>query len=76
MEVKENYKKVLDSKEANTFSSSRDLNFYKNLGHELKIYKRVHVNNSYVILFFDKNEIAHFVDYEHHNKVYNFDKKT
>ena len=53
-----------------------DLNFYKNLKHDLKKYKRVHVNNSYVILFFGNDNIVYFVDYLNHNKVYKYDKKT
>lgn len=48
---------------------------YKNLRHDLKKYKRVHVNNSFVILFFGHDNVVYFVDYEHHDKVYNFDKK-
>jgi len=51
-------------------------NFYKNLKHDLKMYKRVHVNNSWVILFFDKNNVIHFVDYLSHDNAYKSDKKT
>ena len=48
-----------------------DLNHYKNLQHDLKKYKRVHVNTCYVILFYDeKNKTIYFIDYEHHDKVY------
>ena len=53
-----------------------DLNFYKNLKHDLKKYKRVHVNNSYVILFFGEGNIIYFVDYLKHDKAYKHDKKT
>lgn len=53
-----------------------DLNFYKNLKHKLSQFKRVHVNNSYVILFFDKEDVVHFVDYVSHDEAYNHDKKT
>jgi mRNA-degrading endonuclease RelE of RelBE toxin-antitoxin system len=56
--------------------SSTKLDHYKNLKHELKKFKRIHVNNSYIILFFDENQIIHFVDYEHHDKVYKFDKES
>jgi mRNA-degrading endonuclease RelE of RelBE toxin-antitoxin system len=53
----------------------QDINHYKNLKYNLKKYKRVHVNNSYVILFFGEDEIVYFVDYEHHNNIYKYDKK-
>jgi mRNA-degrading endonuclease RelE of RelBE toxin-antitoxin system len=51
-----------------------DLNHYKNLRYDLKKYKRVHINNSYVILFFEK-KIVYFADYEHHDKIYKQNKK-
>ena len=53
-----------------------DLNFYKNLKHDFKKFKRVHVNNSYVILFFDEKNIVHFVDYVSHDNAYKHDKKS
>jgi mRNA-degrading endonuclease RelE of RelBE toxin-antitoxin system len=48
-----------------------DINHYKNLMNGLKKFKRVHVNDSYVILFIDQNNFIHFVDYDHHDKIYN-----
>ena len=54
----------------------KDLDFYKNLKHDLKKYKRVHVNNSYVILFYGEDNIVYFVDYLTHNKAYKHNKKT
>lgn len=53
----------------------KDLGFYKNLKYYLKRLKRVHVNNSYVILFFGYNDIVYFVDYMSHDKAYKHDKK-
>lgn len=50
------------------------LDFYKNLKYDLKKYKRVHINNSYVILFFGDDNIVYFVDYLSHNKAYRYDK--
>lgn len=47
-----------------------DLNHYKNLRNDLKAYKRVHVNGSFVILFCDENDVVHFIDYNHHDKIY------
>jgi len=52
-----------------------DLNHYKNLTKNLKKYKRVHVNNSYVILFFDDDGCVYFVDYAHHDEIYKHNKK-
>ncbi len=49
---------------------SDNLNHYKNLQHTLKKYKRVHVNDSYVILFFGEKNIVYFVDYNHHDVIY------
>lgn len=50
--------------------NSQELDHYKNLRYDLKKYKRVHVNDSYVILFFGDDGTVYFIDYEHHDKVY------
>ena len=55
--------------------SSKNLNHYKNLTQELKKYKRVHVNDSYVILFFGNDGTVYFVDYAHHDEIYKHSKK-
>jgi len=75
--------KKLKGKDLNNFLNKFDeildidnLDFYKNLKHDLKKYKRVHVNNSYVILFFGDDEIVYFIDYINHDKAYKYDKKT
>ena len=53
---------------------SQDLSHYKNLKYGLKNFKRVHVNTHFVIIFFDdKNNIVYFIDYDHHDKIYNND---
>lgn len=47
-------------------------NHYKNLKYPYNNFKRVHVNNSFVILF-DINETDKtitFWDYDHHDKIY------
>ncbi len=51
------------------------LDHYKNLKHTLKKFKRVHVNNSYVILFFGDDGTVYFVDYAHHDSIYKHSKK-
>jgi mRNA-degrading endonuclease RelE of RelBE toxin-antitoxin system len=75
--------KKLKGQELNNFLNKveeileiEDLDFYKNLRYDLKRYKRVRVNNSYVILFFGKNNVVYFVDYVIHDKAYKFDKTT
>ncbi|PIN75644.1 addiction module toxin RelE [Candidatus Woesearchaeota archaeon CG10_big_fil_rev_8_21_14_0_10_37_12] len=55
--------------------NSTDLNHYKNLTRDLKKYKRVHVNNSYVILFFGDDDTVYFVDYAHHDIIYKHSKR-
>ena len=54
---------------------SKDISHYKNLSKTLKKYKRVHVNNSYVILFFGDDKTVYFVDYEHHDTIYKRNSK-
>lgn len=48
-----------------------DINHYKNLRYGLKGFKRVHVNTSFVIVFCVEDDVVYFVDYEHHDVVYN-----
>lgn len=51
--------------------SAKDLEHYKNLRYDLKKYRRVHVNKSYVIIFYDDlTKKVYFVDYDHHDKIY------
>lgn len=50
--------------------SCKNIDHYKNLKYDLKKYKRVHANDSYIILFFGENNTVYFIDYEHHKKVY------
>ena len=74
------FKKALDKingkelqnilKKRDEILNSDDLNHYKNLRYDLKKYKRVHVNDSYVVLFFGDDDIVYFIDYEHHDKIY------
>jgi mRNA-degrading endonuclease RelE of RelBE toxin-antitoxin system len=78
---KKNIKK-LKGQEAKNFIQKRNeilnsekFTHYKNLKHNLKKYKRVHVNDSYIILFFEDSNVVYFVDYEHHDKVYKHSKK-
>jgi mRNA-degrading endonuclease RelE of RelBE toxin-antitoxin system len=60
-------------KKINEILACDDVSHYKNLRGRLKKYKRVYVNDSYVILFFGDDGIVYFVDYEHHDKAYDKD---
>ena len=53
--------------------NSQDINHYKNLRKPLQRYKRVHVNSSYIIIFFGDDGTVYFVDYQHHDKAYDKD---
>lgn len=55
--------------------SSRDkqtINYYKNLKHNLKEYKRVHIDKNFVLLFkvFKKEKLILFDRLKHHDDVY------
>ena len=53
-------------------SDPSTIDHYKNLRRDLKEYKRVHINNHFVLSFKvdkQKNFIL-FVDFEHHDKAY------
>jgi len=53
-------------------SDSETINHYKNLRNELKQYKRVHIDNSFVLTFkVDiRNNFILFVDLDHHDRIY------
>ena len=51
---------------------SVSIQHYKNLRHDLKDFKRVHIDTSFVLVFkvdVQKNHIL-FVDFDHHDNVY------
>jgi YafQ family addiction module toxin component len=52
--------------------NSNDVEHYKNLRYGLKRYKRVHVGDSFVLVFkYDKqNDFIYFDDFNHHDKIY------
>ncbi len=44
---------------------------YKNLRHDLKDLKRVHIGSFVLIFSVDKSErCVHFIDFEHHDTIY------
>jgi len=56
-------------------SDNQSINHYKNLRNDLKDYKRVHIEKSFVLVFkVDiQNNFILFADFDHHDKIY---KKT
>lgn len=52
---------------------SLDIEHYKNLRHDLKDYKRVHIGSFVLIFKYDKkNDFVYFTDFDHHDKIYKF----
>ena len=53
-------------------NDSNSLERYKNLRHELKNFKRVHIDKQFVLIFkVDKeNNFILFEDFDHHDKIY------
>ena len=53
-------------------SDNETINHYKNLRYGLSDYKRVHIGNSFVLLFSVnfKNNIINFIKFDHHDKIY------
>ena len=53
-------------------SNEQSIQHYKNLRHDLREYKRVHIDRSFVLAFkVDiKNNFILFIDFDHHDKIY------
>jgi len=47
-------------------------NHYKNLRYDLKEFKRVHIKNSFVLVFkySKEKQLISFIDYDHHDIIY------
>lgn len=52
--------------------NSPDIEHYKNLCHDLKEFKRVHVDSHFVLIFKvdKKNKLVRFEDLQHHDYIY------
>ena len=52
--------------------NSEDPNHYKNLSHDMKQFKRVHIDSHFVLTFkVDKNnKLIRFEDLQHHDVIY------
>lgn len=62
-------------KKVEEIRNAKDINHYKNLRGDLKKFKRAHINNCYVILFFGTDNSVYFIDYSHHDNIYKVNKK-
>ena len=55
----------------NEILNSLDIDHYKNLRHDLKEYKRVHIGSFVLIFKYDKrNDFVYFTDFDHHDNIY------
>jgi len=51
--------------------NSSDIGHYKNLKHDLKDFKRVHLGKFVLVFRFNKKEnLVYFTDFDHHDKIY------
>ncbi|MDO8563887.1 MAG: addiction module toxin RelE [Nanoarchaeota archaeon] len=51
--------------------NNSDIEHYKNLKHNLKEFKRVHVGHSVLIFKFEKlTDTINFTDFDHHDNIY------
>jgi len=58
-------------KKINEIINSEDVEHYKNLRHDMKNSKQVHIGHFVLIFRFDKtNNIIFFDDFDHHDKIY------
>ena len=53
-------------------SDETTIEHYKNLRHDLKEAKRVHIDKHFVLIFEvdDNQKIVRLLDYDHHDKIY------
>ena len=66
---KELYGQIL--KKIYEISNSSDIEHYKNLRHDLKEFKRVHIGKFVLVFRFNKKEnLIYFTDFDHHDKIY------
>jgi len=52
--------------------NSPDPNHYKNLSHDMKSFKRVHIDSHFVLIFKvdEENKVIKFEDLQHHDVIY------
>jgi len=55
----------------NEITTSADVEHYKNLRYNMKDSKRVHIGHFVLVFQYDKfKDIVHFIDFDHHDKIY------
>lgn len=66
------YEAVLKKIEEIVSRDNTTIDYYKNLKHDLKEYKRVHIDRSFVLIFkaFKKDKFILFDRLKHHDDVY------
>ncbi len=66
------YEALIKKVEEVVSRDSETIDFYKNLRHELKDFKRVHVDKSFVLLFrvYRKEKFILFQRFKHHDQIY------
>ena len=58
-------------KKINEIINSEDVEHYKNLRHDLKEFKRVHIGHFVLMFKLDKNKnLISFEDFDHHDNIY------
>ena len=63
------YKQII--KKINEIINSEDVENYKNLRHDLKEFKRVHIGHFVLTFKLDKNKnLISFEDFDHHDNIY------
>jgi len=63
-------------KKINEVVNSHNIEHYKNLQHNLKNLKRVHIGHFVLVFSYDKTKnYIIFEDYDHHDNIYNKKKK-
>jgi YafQ family addiction module toxin component len=66
------YEKII--KKIDEIINRTTLDCYKNLKHNMKDSKRVHIGH-FVLIFSLKNNIISFEDFDHHDNIYNTQQK-
>ncbi len=58
-------------KKINEIINSYDVEYYKNLRHNMKDSKRVHISHFVLVFSYDKlRDFVSFEDYDHHDNIY------
>ena len=66
------YEIIMKKSEEIASRNETSIEFYKNLKHDKKEYKRVHIDKSFVLLFkvFKKQKFILFDRFDHHDNIY------